>query len=150
MKILVFSDSHGRIDVMRSIAVKENPDLILHLGDYETDCERAFPGYRVIKVRGNCDHGSTEETERFLDFGKSRIWMTHGHRYQVKSGLASLLKTGAEKGASPILYGHTHRRYLLETADYTVLNPGTPDRSYGVIQMESGEICSVSLRDTEN
>ena len=34
MKILVFSDSHGRIDVMRSIAVKENPDLILHLGDY--------------------------------------------------------------------------------------------------------------------
>ena len=48
------------------------------------------------------------------------------------------------------MYGHTHRRYLLETADYTVLNPGTPDRSYGVIQMESGEICSVSLRDTEN
>lgn len=149
MKILVFSDSHGRIDVMRSIAVKENPDLILHLGDYETDCERAFPGYRVIKVRGNCDHGSAEEPERFLDFGKSRIWMTHGHRYQVKSGLGSLLKRGAEQGATLILYGHTHRRYLLETADYTVLNPGTPDQSYGVILLEGGKIVSVSLHDAE-
>lgn len=149
MKILVFSDSHGMVKVMRSIAEKENPDLILHLGDYETDCVRAFPDFRVMKVRGNCDHGSMEETERFLDFGNGKIWMTHGHQYHVKSGLSALLKRGEEIGASLILYGHTHRRYLLETANYTVLNPGTPDQSYGVIGLERGEICSVSLCDTE-
>ena len=102
-----------------------------------------------MKVRGNCDFGSAEETERFLDFGAEKIWMTHGHEYQVKNGLGSLLKRGAEQGATLILYGHTHRRYLLETADYTVLNPGTPDQSYGVIRLEGGKIVSVSLRDAE-
>ena len=149
MKILVFSDSHGKVNRMRVIAKKENPDLILHLGDYESDCADTFPDFRVVKVRGNCDFGSAEETERFLDFGAEKIWMTHGHEYQVKSGLGSLLKRGAEQGATLILYGHTHRRYLLETADYTVLNPGTPDQSYGVILLEGGKIVSVSLRDAE-
>ena len=149
MKILVFSDSHGKVNPMRAIAEKEAPDLILHLGDYESDCAAAFSGFRVVKVRGNCDFGSVEETERFLDLGTEKIWMTHGHKYQVKSGLGSLLKRGKEQGATLILYGHTHRRYLLETADYTVLNPGTPDQGYGVILLEGGKIVSVSLRDAE-
>lgn len=147
MKILVFSDSHGKVNPMRAIAEKEAPDLILHLGDYESDCAAAFSGFRVVKVRGNCDFGSSEETERFLDFGTEKIWMTHGHKYQVKCGLGSLIKRGEEQGASLILYGHTHRRYLLETARYTVLNPGTPDQSYGVIRLEGGKIVSVSLCD---
>lgn len=145
MKILVFSDSHGMTQVMRSIAEKEKPDLILHLGDHEYDCSEAFSGFRVVKVRGNCDYGSIEETERFLDFGNTKIWMTHGHRYHVKSGLAALLKEGESLGASVILYGHTHRRYLLETANYTVLNPGTPDESYGVILLDRGCLRSISL-----
>lgn len=150
MKILVFSDSHGMVKPMRAIAKKESPDFILHLGDYESDCDDAFPDFRVVKVRGNCDDNSTEETERFLDFGKGKIWMTHGHLYRVKSGLDNLLKKGIDMGASVILYGHTHHRHLLETAHYTVLNPGTPDQSYGVIEMENGEISSVSLREIDD
>jgi len=58
------------------------------------------------------------------------------------------LQTGKSLGATLILYGHTHRRYLLETADYTVLNPGTPEESYGVITMDQGKICSVEICET--
>lgn len=148
MKILVFSDSHGMFSTMKEIADREQPDLIFHLGDHEYDCDHAFPDLKVVKVRGNCDLGSHEEKERFIDFGSSKIWMTHGHLYGVKNGLSSLLKQGEAYGADLILYGHTHRRYLYKTDRYTVLNPGTPDESYGVIEMEYGHILSVELKTT--
>ena len=147
MKILVFSDSHGMVRFMQRIAEKEKPDMILHLGDMESDCDGAFDPIHVGKVRGNCDHRSFEEKERLLDFGPSKIWMTHGHLYGVKSGLASLLNHGEVLGADVILYGHTHRRYLLETDGYTVMNPGTPDDSYGVIEMDNGAVVSVKIED---
>lgn len=146
MKIIVFSDSHGATDIMKRITEEEHPDLILHLGDHESDCNGTFGNIRVVKVRGNCDHGSNEENERFLDFGISKIWMTHGHLYGVKSGLGSLLKKGESLGAELILYGHTHRSYLWETERYTVMNPGVPLLSYGIIQMENGAIQSVELK----
>jgi len=147
MKILVFSDSHGMVGFMQRIAEKENPDMILHLGDLESDCDGAFANIRVVKVRGNCDFHSFEEKERILEFGPSKIWMTHGHLYGVKNGLASLLKHGEELGANVILYGHTHRRYLLETDRYVVMNPGTPDSSYGVIELDHGAVVSIRIED---
>ncbi|MBQ6810429.1 MAG: YfcE family phosphodiesterase [Firmicutes bacterium] len=147
MKILVFSDSHGCVGAMQKIAEKEQPDMILHLGDHEYDCDGAFGAVRVVKVRGNCDHGSMEEKERFLDFGKTKILMTHGHFYGVKSGLASLLRRGEELGATLILFGHTHRRYLWQNQEYSVMNPGTPLDGYGVIEMEGDAIVSLRLED---
>jgi len=147
MKILVFSDSHGMVGFMQRIAEKENPDMIFHLGDLESDCDGAFANIRVVKVRGNCDFHSFEEKERILEFGPSKIWMTHGHLYGVKNGLASLLKHGEELGANVILYGHTHRRYLLETDRYVVMNPGTPDSSYGVIELDHGAVVSIRIED---
>ena len=147
MKILVFSDSHGMVGFMQRIAEKEKPDMILHLGDLESDCNGAFGDIRVVKVRGNCDFHSFEEKERLLEFGPFKIWMTHGHLYGVKSGLASLLKRGEGLGANVILYGHTHRRYLLETDRYTVMNPGTPDNSYGVIECTDGAVTLVKLEE---
>lgn len=147
MKIIVFSDSHGMTDKMKHIADKERPDMIFHLGDHEYDCESLFGNIRIVKVRGNCDYGSSEKTERFLDFGTSKIWMTHGHLYGVKNGLATLLKKGEELGADLILYGHTHQKYLLKTDRYTVMNPGTPTTGYGIIHMENGKIQNVELTE---
>ena len=149
MKILVFSDSHGAVSAMQKIVAEEQPDMILHLGDHEYDCDGAFGAIRVVKVRGNCDHGSAEEKERFLDFGKTKIFMAHGHLYGVKSGLASLLRRGEELGSTVILYGHTHRRYLWQNAEYSVMNPGTPMESYGVIEMDGDELLSLRLEDAE-
>ena len=40
MKILIFSDSHGDVDIMRDIVEKEKPDMIIHLGDSIKDAEK--------------------------------------------------------------------------------------------------------------
>ena len=147
MKILVFSDSHGGVWFMQAVVKRERPDLILHLGDHDRDCIGAFAAVPVVKVRGNCDYGSDEENERILDFGVTKIWMTHGHRYHVKSGLSALMAKGKELGATILLYGHTHRAYLSKEPGLIVMNPGTPELSYGVIEMENDLVTDVRLED---
>ena len=147
MKIIVFSDSHRDIAAMNRIIETENPDLIFHLGDLERDCGKLNTSVRIIKVRGNCDHGSAEVTERFLDFGNVKILMTHGHEYGVKSGIARLEASGREQGADIVLYGHTHKAYLHKTDDLITMNPGIPGKSYGVILLAGNELADVYLEE---
>lgn len=115
MEILIFSDSHGRIDgMMRAIDAQiKRPDLILHLGDgvREVDFlrERGIP---VVAVRGNCDlfGPSSEYGESFcLEELGHKIFMTHGHRFGVKSGVGGIASHAAQIGADIVLFGHTHR-----------------------------------------
>lgn len=148
MKIIVFSDSHGRKDVMWNIAEEERPDMIFHLGDYEPDSDLFLGVIPVVKVRGNCDYNSYEEAERFLDYGPTKILLTHGHLYAVKQGLMYLIQEGTAKGATVILYGHTHRAYLDKAAGRVVMNPGTPDKSYGVLELKNGVLVDVRLEET--
>lgn len=145
MKILVFSDSHGLRNAMAETAKKEFPDLILHLGDRASDCEGLF-SCRVVAVRGNCDSFSDEEETRFLDFGVTKIFMTHGHRFGVKTTLSRLLAEGEKACATVVLYGHTHVPYLSVSASCSVMNPGTPDRSYGVLELAAdGTLTDIRL-----
>lgn len=148
MKILVFADSHGQKKVMAEIAAKEQPDLIFHLGDHEQDAIGTFGNARVVKVKGNCDYQSAEEVTRRFDLGDVKIFMTHGHNYRVKFGLDTLTKAALAGGANLILYGHTHRANLQTFPDYTIMNPGTPDESYGVVEIENGKMKDVSLKET--
>ena len=37
MKVIVFSDSHGDLNHMIAAVEQEEPDLVLHLGDYWED-----------------------------------------------------------------------------------------------------------------
>ena len=60
MKLLVFSDSHRSLSAMRRIIAREQPDEVIHLGDYIGDAEqieREFPSIGFLKVVGNCDYG---------------------------------------------------------------------------------------------
>ncbi len=148
MKVLVFADSHGQRQIMAEIAGQEQPSLILHLGDHEADCRDTFGSVRVVKVRGNCDYGSGEETSRRFDLGEAKIFMTHGHLYRVKFELDTLTKVALSEGANVILFGHTHRPYLQKYSDYTIMNPGTPDKTYGVIEIERGKLKDIALKET--
>jgi hypothetical protein len=147
LKILVFSDSHGQKQIMAKIAAEENPGLILHLGDFEEDAVDIFGNIRVLKVKGNCDYNSVEEEVRRFDMDDIKIFMTHGHRYRVKSQLCTLKKVALETGANLILFGHTHRAYLEKYPAYTIMNPGTPDKSYGVIEIEEGKLKDIRLEE---
>ncbi len=136
MKILVLSDSHASLSFMRQCIQKLKPAHVVHLGDHYDDAEamaQTFPHIRFHMVPGNCDafrcpKGVPEVL--CYDIGGVRLYMTHGHRHMVKSGIGHLLAQARQEGAQAVLYGHTHRAECFCHAGIWVLNPGSCG-SYG-------------------
>lgn len=151
MKILVFSDSHGRGQSMLDAVSANSPDLVLHLGDGASDCgelNALFPSLTVRRVRGNCDIGVYEADSDEFVAGGFRFFMTHGHKYGAKYGPDRLLAEGFTRGADVVLYGHTHVRDYMEFEGIRLINPGSIgyDRNYGLITIENGQFKYESKR----
>lgn len=151
MKILVFSDSHGAVQPMLD-AIQENaPDLVLHLGDYTSDCAEvlcAFPRLTLKSVRGNGDMFAKEPENAVFEIEGVRFFITHGHRYRVKMGLDAVLNAAHFSGARVLAFGHTHRPLLLDTDGLLVVNPGSAaHKKYAVLDLEhggvTGRLCSL-------
>ena len=147
MKILILSDSHGMIDNLLTAAEIEKPDIIMHMGDYASDCENLYmhyPNADIKCVRGNCDRNVPENVnaiEKFTLQGK-RFFITHGHLFGVKQSTDSLIEHGLAENADVILYGHTHCQHMQHVGQMLVVNPGSIgyDRDYAVMQINNGEI----------
>lgn len=167
MKILVFSDSHGKNDTMRRLMLANRDALFLHLGDGAPDflslCRQLQVG--GYAVRGNCDFfGGEGGLSRSLTqtFDGFRFFLTHGDAYNVNWSTERLVWAAKEAGCQVALYGHTHvgeNRYL-PAADENdtplyLFNPGSialprdGKASYGVIELVNGQIAlrHVLLRD---
>ena len=149
MKILVASDSHGNTQALIDAVFDVSPQLLLHLGDGERDCDKIralFPQVTVRAVRGNGDFRSREpENDEFVLEDK-RFVMTHGHLYGVKSSLDAVLTAGFTREADILLFGHTHRRHREEIGGMLVLNPGSIGfgaKTYAVLHIGHGAVgCS--------
>lgn len=86
MKILIVSDSHGRMNNLLSVIDKVKPiDLMLHLGDIEgnEDTIREIAPCAVEMVSGNNDYYTSLEKEKVIKLGNHTVFLTHGHRYGV-------------------------------------------------------------------
>ena len=143
MKILIFSDTHGSIQPMLDAVLDEKPDQIIHLGDHVRDADLLANQVScpVARVTGNCDLMETCSDQLILDFDGVRLFLTHGHRYGVKSSLLRLAYAAMEVGAHAALFGHTHCPLLQDHGDITLLNPGACSSyspTYGVIQIIRG------------
>ena len=123
MKILILSDSHGDVDIMYGVVEKEQPDMIIHLGDSIVDAEQLnnkYPDIQMIKNFGNAD--SKKEDEEWIKYAEicgKRFMMTHGHIFneiteEVTDDKArrNMLKTMYENNADILLHGHAHEPYL--------------------------------------
>ncbi len=151
MRILVFSDSHRDTDTMYEIIDKNKhcTDLVIHLGDNVDDItyhRHKYPTLAFIYVSGNCDmFGFSSEVPATysMTLENRRIFMTHGHRYNVKSGNISGLEYEASRNHFDIvLYGHTHIACLTQKNGVYYFNPGSISRprdsmgaSYGIIDL---------------
>lgn len=158
MKILVLSDSHAALSFMRRSIAAVAPDAIIHLGDYFDDgltIKEEFPDTPFYQVPGNCDRyrcppGQPEIL--ILPVCGANLYMTHGHKHQVKSGLGALLRDARESRVDAVLYGHTHRPDCRREEDgLWVLNPGSCGYcggSAGLMEVQDGKIsgCRI-LRD---
>ena len=113
---------------MAAKVAEVQPDVILHLGDHDRDTRilrQRFPDIPLYSVCGNCDYGSQEPVSRVVSLGPVRAFITHGHMYNVRWGVDSLVYAAQEQECQLALYGHTHRADSQEIGGVKVVNPGT-------------------------
>ena len=150
MKIAIVSDTHGmNTFFIEDIKKRQDIDHIIHLGDYTDDASiiQDATGLQVYRVRGNNDYASKDPWDQIRRYGDIKVFMTHGHKYNVYFGPQNLIYKAKEIGANLVLYGHTHV-YLAEEVDgITVINPGSlshsrGDRhtSYVILEINDGKI----------
>lgn len=164
MKILVFSDSHQHIQFMKNAIdmhlAAGSVDCIFHLGDGVKDLESMSPHIPVCYVDGNYEEYVTNyiarkklKHESLIELSGFRFFLTHGHRYGVKSGLSSLETAARKHNADVIIFGHTHEQYYeYISPQYEsdkplyIFNPGSISRprdnkfSYGIIDIHNSDI----------
>lgn len=156
MKILVLSDSHSGMRFMRRCIEKLRPDQVIHLGDYYEDGESLAeenPHLVFHQVPGNCDRYRCPIGAReilLMTIGGVRMYMTHGHRHNVKMTDIRLLADAYEAEADIVLYGHTHTPDLRFEEGMWVMNPGScggMGGTCGLIEIENGEITDCRILD---
>lgn len=129
MKILILSDSHSKpIDDIKF----KNYDYIFHAGDYGTS-KNILTENNVHYVSGNCDFGDKNDLE--LEINNKKIYMTHGHLYNVKNQYNSLIYKALSLNANICIFGHTHCPEYFTRYDILFINPGAyNDGNYVVIE----------------
>ena len=149
MKLLLLSDSHGRLANLLDAVDREEPNAVFHLGDLCEDAENlaaAYPELPVTMVAGNCDGwGASAPGETEVTVKGVRFFLTHGHLYRVKQGLGPLRNEGLARGADVVCFGHTHVPVVEEDSGGPwLVNPGTAGgignrATYGVVIIERGQ-----------
>ena len=150
MKILVFSDSHGYTATMIDAINSNKPDCVIFLGDIHADCNvlsRYFPTLAICEVCGNNDWHCDVQTEAVVTYGGIKFFITHGHKYGVKSGLSLLSAAARRNGCTVALYGHTHVRAEEDVNGVLCLNPGSVGYSDGYMLLETtnGELKTIKI-----
>ncbi len=128
MRILVISDSHGRNDDVEGVISQVGKiDMLIHCGDVERGDEyiRSLVDCPVYMVTGNNDYNLDLPVKEIIDVEGHRIFVTHGHRYQIHRGIGYLRKCALEEGADIVMFGHTHMPFIHFEEDLTILNPGS-------------------------
>lgn len=145
MKVLVFSDSHGRRELVNRMLSKEDDcRQVIFLGDGMKDVEwseKFYPDRKFTCVKGNNDWSYNVSTEAFKCFDGVTLFACHGDLYSVRTTLSLICRKAKSVNASLALYGHTH--VAKETVDaatgVTAVNPGALcDGKYCVIEFSRG------------
>ena len=129
MRILVFSDSHGDLKLIKKIISEQNEvQNIIFCGDIEDDILRIkemFPDKTYHIVRGNNDYNPQFPLQIITEIATKKIMITHGHTYNVKSSLSDLVFVAKQNEVDIVVFGHTHIPYSNYDDGLYVLNPGS-------------------------
>lgn len=129
MRILVVSDTHRNVGNLRAVLLAQpQAELVIHLGDGEDDVallKPSFPEKTFLQVRGNCDWGSNLPYTGVYTAEGITIFYTHGHLYNVKSGLYQAECAAREQKAQVLLFGHTHHALTDYDDGLYLMNPGS-------------------------
>jgi putative phosphoesterase len=124
-------------------------DLVIHLGDYVRDAmkfEEMHENIRHEYVPGNNDWIKETTPDRVLLLEGKRIFVTHGHHYNVKMTFSRLISKGKSENADAVFFGHTHIPHMQYTDGILLLNPGSAGLYNGA---EKPTYCLVEIKDGE-
>ncbi|GCF93637.1 phosphoesterase [Enterococcus florum] len=138
MKYLVVSDNHGDRQILVELVERfqGKVDRMFHCGDSELPAEDSLWDSFVV-VKGNCDYVAGYKEEQITSVGTDRIYMTHGHRSNVRFGLTMLSLQAQEAGATIALFGHIHQAVAEMDQGILFVNPGSISQPRGPIQIPS-------------
>lgn len=148
MKILAVGDTHGNVTELKALLknINGSVDALIHTGDYETDTRfinKDYPDLPLYGVCGNCDYGRFMPPVCIAELGGKRIFITHGHRYDVKFSLMRLSYAAMENQADICVFGHTHIPLVEKYNGLYIVNPGSlslprggSKPSYGIIDID--------------
>ncbi len=129
MRVAVVSDTHGGFDHVESYLKQlHDVDLLLHLGDHASDGLKIAQrlGIPLRAVRGNNDYfDDFAPYEDTVDCEGVRIFMSHGNKQRVYSGVTVMYYLAAQAGAQIALFGHTHMRFDETFDGIRIINPGS-------------------------
>ena len=125
MKIVIMSDTHNDRDIIGKIkSYYPKADTYIHCGDSELAAADLVL-QNVIKVGGNCDHDAAYKDDVLLEVGKTKLYITHGHLYNVKTSLMKLAYRAEEVGANIVCFGHSHVLGVEKLNSTLFINPGS-------------------------
>ena len=149
MKLIVCSDSHGSLDHLLASGEGCPAEEVVFCGDGWQDAEDAacLADVPILRVAGNGDWGCPGPDELLVEREGLQILITHGHGYGVKSGLGPLLRRAKELKADVVLFGHTHRPFLLRVGGILFCNPGScwTDRQFACLELKNGQVVAANL-----
>lgn len=159
-KCVIISDTHGNMKPIRDVIEREKPfDTLIHCGDVEGNLA-SFLGvqeFGYLAVKGNCDFYTDDAKELCFRLGSCRIFVTHGHRCNVRYEDDILIREGRKQQADVILYGHTHMPdvHRDEKTGILVVNPGSLCRprqsprvkTYAVLTVSEGKPPQAVIRE---
>lgn len=139
MLLGILSDSHGRAAITAqavSALVDRGADVLLHLGDVETEAViDELVGHNARVVFGNCDWNvealggyarlvsvGVDHPMGFLEVGGRRIAYTHGH-------LTAMVNRALAEEVDYLLHGHTHETRDERVGATRIINPGALHRA---------------------
>lgn len=94
-------------------------------------------------VRGNNDWSKEYPLEKTLGIGGLKIFITHGHLYNVKYDYDRIIQKGKAINADAVFFGHTHETEEIYSDGMLLLNPGSVSGSGGISSRST--YCSINL-----
>jgi len=142
-KILVLSDTHGRVSALKAVlnwAKEKTPpnDTIcgaVFLGDGISDLRPAametgfFCDWKIVS--GNNDYEYSTPEAAVLEFCDDRFYLCHGHRHLLHNGNHSLIGAARNTQANVVMFGHTHVPLCKNVNGILLINPGSVGASRG-------------------
>lgn len=148
MRALIVSDSHGSVGELAKLKkqYENSVDIMIHCGDSELTAQQAeLEGFHIVK--GNCDFEKDFLEDLTIEVADTRFFVTHGHLYNIKMSLQTLLYRAKELEVDVVCFGHSHMLGAEIIDNILFINPGSillprgrREKTFALLQIEGSEI----------